>query len=104
MDQPTFRIFGLDTTFEHESENSATPTTATRSSVFSKNRRQKARPASSLPAEKRVSVRLAELLPLLMEASASNRMWLQDFDDDLVEIPEDLYEVALAYRAMRRAA
>ncbi len=104
MDQPTFRIFGLDTTFDQEAETFTTPIIASRTSAFAKSPKEKARSNSPTPTEKRVSVRLAELLPVLMEASSSNRMWLQDFDDDLVEIPQDLYDVALAYRAMRRAA
>lgn len=49
-----------------------------------------------------VTVTLAEVLPLLADAVASNRTWLTDFEDDTVTISADLYDVLQAYRHFRR--
>ena len=49
-----------------------------------------------------VSVRISEILPLLGEAVLSERTWLDDFADDEISVPHDLYEVVLAYRFCRR--
>jgi hypothetical protein len=39
---------------------------------------------------------------LLMDAAEKNRLWLNDFADETVQIDADLYEVLLAYERMRR--
>jgi hypothetical protein len=100
MDRPNFRVFGLDTSYDNETEEcfvtSGSTTEPTKTAVVGK--------AIELGAPRKVSVRLVDLLPILMEASKANRRWLRDFDEDSVEVPQDLYEVALAYQSMRRAA
>ncbi len=58
---------------------------------------------TSLPAHRacsvaQVPVALGDVLPLLMHAARSNRLWLDDFGDETVEISQDLYEVLLAYK------
>jgi hypothetical protein len=53
---------------------------------------------TGLAKPKTVSVPLALMTRLLIEASESNRTWLRDFKDDLVRIDSDLYEVLLAYQ------
>lgn len=53
---------------------------------------------------KTVSIELAQLTQLLMDATQSNRTWLRDFADDCVKIDADLYEVLLAYQSIRNAA
>lgn len=45
-----------------------------------------------------VRVRLGDVLPSLIDAHQSRRVWLQDFCDDTVQIPHDLYETLLAYQ------
>lgn len=52
--------------------------------------------------QKRVSVPLTEILPLLADAVESHRTWVRDFVDDEVTISMDLYEVLLAYQHYRR--
>jgi hypothetical protein len=52
--------------------------------------------------ESRVTVSVGEVLPLLAEAMASRRTWLQDFEGDDITISADLYEVLLAYQYFRR--
>ena len=47
---------------------------------------------------------VGELCRLLRDADASDRTWLQDFADDEVRVPIDLYEVLNAYAHMRAAA
>lgn len=50
----------------------------------------------------KVTVPLSEVFPLLADAVQSERTWLQDFADDEVTIPGDLYDVLLAYEHYRR--
>lgn len=102
MDQPTFRIFGLDTTFDHSNATGSFSPSSPLLATGSTPRRRASHQRGS--GEKRVSVRLADLLPVLMEAASENRQWLKDFDEDRIEVPQDLYEVAIAYQSMRRAA
>ena len=52
--------------------------------------------------ESRVTVSVGEVLPLLADAMASQRTWLQDFESDDITISADLYEVLLAYKYFRR--
>ena len=49
-----------------------------------------------------ISVSLADVLPLLVDAVQSNRTWLRDFANDEITISTDLYEVILAYQHYRR--
>ena len=51
-----------------------------------------------------VTVELNEVLPLLADAVASRRTWLNDFADDQITISADLYEVLLAYQYYRHPA
>ncbi|MCY2991575.1 MAG: hypothetical protein NTY19_27435 [Planctomycetota bacterium] len=55
-------------------------------------------------AKNMVTVPLGEVLPLLADAVQSRRTWLRDFADDGLTISNDLYEVLLAYRQLRRPA
>jgi hypothetical protein len=66
-------------------------------------------PESSTPAitepesvSNTVSVPLAKVLPMLVDAVNSDRTWLRDFEDDDITISADLYEVILAYQHFRR--
>jgi hypothetical protein len=56
------------------------------------------------PAYAEVSVRLADLLPLVALAHRKNYLWLQDFLDDEVRISHDLYEVLQAFQETRPSA
>ncbi len=104
MEQQAFRIFGLDTSFARDGEVPAAE--QPRAAYCNPQPVQLAmgttekRPADEL----KVTVRLADLLPLLIEATQKNRAWIKDFSHDNITISQDLYEVALAYRAMGRAA
>lgn len=55
-----------------------------------------------LPDAQTVTVPLADVFPLLAEASRSRRAWLSDFADDQITISQDLYEVIVAYQHYRR--
>lgn len=59
---------------------------------------------SGLATAKSVSIPLAQITRLLMDANESNRTWLRDFADDCVKIDKDLYEVLLAYQSLRGLA
>lgn len=54
--------------------------------------------------EPRVRVSVAQVLPLLADALASQRLWLQDFHDDSLTISQDLFEVLLAYQRLCNSA
>jgi hypothetical protein len=50
---------------------------------------------------KSVTIPLATLVPLMIEASENNRAWLNDFSDETVRVDQDLYEVLMAYQTMQ---
>ncbi len=47
-----------------------------------------------------IAVSFADMLPLLLDAVRKDRAWVEDFADDVVHVPNDLYEVLVAYRCM----
>lgn len=51
-----------------------------------------------------VTVSLGEILEPLAEALASNRTFINDFSDDEVQIPSDLYEALMASACLRKSA
>ncbi|MBA61543.1 MAG: hypothetical protein CMJ76_04180 [Planctomycetaceae bacterium] len=51
-----------------------------------------------------VKVKLGQILPALTDALLSQRAWVEDFEDDQIEVSKDLYEVIQAYERMRNAA
>lgn len=60
--------------------------------------------AASTVDQNTVTVSVADVLPLLADAVASQRTWLTDFADDDITISADLYEVLLAYQYFRNPA
>ena len=55
-------------------------------------------------AEPQVSVRLGQITNILADAIRSNRRWLSDFEDDEIQISEDLFEVLSTYWHLRPSA
>lgn len=51
-----------------------------------------------------VTIALDELVGILRDAVQSDRVWIDDFGDEEVQISEDFYEILSAYRRMRKAA
>jgi hypothetical protein len=51
-----------------------------------------------------ISVRLADLYPLLAQAYRDNFLWLRDFEDDELMVSSDLYEVIRAFSNCRPSA
>lgn len=51
-----------------------------------------------------VVVKLADILDPLSDAIDSDRTWLRDFREDQVTISQDLYDVLLAYRKLKKTA
>ncbi len=49
-----------------------------------------------------VQLRWADILPALSDAIRCRRTWIRDFEDDVVIISSDLYEVLMAYQHFRR--
>ncbi|MDB5385580.1 MAG: hypothetical protein JWM11_1226 [Planctomycetaceae bacterium] len=51
-----------------------------------------------------ISVPLREIAGILAEAVNGRKAWLEDFADDPIQIPADLYDVVLAYRRLKKSA
>ena len=60
-------------------------------------------PRDSAPAPG-ITVTLREISGVLADAVSARRTWLQDFADDPIQIPNDLYDVLVAYRRLRKSA
>jgi len=58
---------------------------------------------STFPAPE-MTVTLGEISALIADAVNSNRAWLQDFEDDRIQISSDLYDVLTTYRRLRPGA
>lgn len=54
--------------------------------------------------EPQVTMKFGEFFQIIAEASRFRRTWLEDFADDDVRVPEDLYEVLSAYWTLRPGA
>ena len=53
---------------------------------------------------RQVTMKFSEFFQIVAEASRFKRTWLQDFAEDEVRLPEDLYEVLSAYWTLRPGA
>jgi hypothetical protein len=51
-----------------------------------------------------ITVSLREISGILAEAVNGRKAWLEDFADDPIQIPADLYDVVLAYRRLKKSA
>ena len=51
-----------------------------------------------------VSVRLADLYPVLLQAYRDNYVWLRDFEEDEILVSPDFHEVVLAFSGCRPSA
>ena len=51
-----------------------------------------------------ITVTLREISGILAEAVNTQKTWIQDFADDPIQIPSDLYDVLVAYRRLRKGA
>ncbi|MEW4489645.1 hypothetical protein AB1L42_16300 [Thalassoglobus sp. JC818] len=51
-----------------------------------------------------ITMTFGELLEVIKDASRSGRTWIEDFHNDDVQIPEDLYDVLTEYRRLRPGA
>lgn len=52
----------------------------------------------------KVKISFGELSNILLEASRKQRSFLRDFDDDEIQLTEDLYQVLTAYCRLRPGA
>lgn len=55
-------------------------------------------------ADSQVTMKFGEFFQIVAEATRFRRTWLQDFEQDEVRVPEDLYEVLSAYWTLRPGA
>lgn len=60
--------------------------------------------ASTAVVEPEITVSLGEITEILADAVRTRRAWLQDFEDDRIQVSADLYEVLSTYWNMRRGA
>jgi hypothetical protein len=54
------------------------------------------------PNRQGVTVPLSDILAALVHASNQKRAWLHDFAEDPITIPNDLYDVLMAYQQYHR--
>ena len=61
---------------------------------------------TGLSERRRVSLPLAKVASILIDATKQNRAWMEDFKEDLVEMDSDLYEILMAHKNLptRKAA
>ena len=55
-------------------------------------------------ADSTVSMTFGELSRIMRDAGLFERTWLTDFEDEQVQVPEDLYEVLTSYWQLRPGA
>lgn len=51
-----------------------------------------------------VPMKFGELLQVVTDACRFRRTWLNDFEDDEIEVPEDLREIISAYWSLKPGA
>jgi len=51
-----------------------------------------------------VTVKASEALPMLLDAMLSHRVWLEDFEEDEITLPADMFDVLLAHRQLQQPA
>ena len=51
-----------------------------------------------------VTVRLGDISRALLDATRWNRTWLDDFENDEIQVSSDLYEILSAYMRLRPGA
>lgn len=61
-------------------------------------------PLSEVKASGKVDIRLKTLFDTMTDATIQGLAWTEDFQDETVSIPTDLYEVMTAYRQMKKSA
>ena len=59
---------------------------------------------STATMEPPVTVKLGQISMILADAVRSRRAWLDDFDDDELQISADLYDILSAYWNLRPSA
>ncbi len=61
------------------------------------------RPDQPRNTEPTINLTVSQLVPLLVDAYTTDRVWLNDFGDEPVRVTSDLYEILLAYQQLRRS-
>ncbi len=61
------------------------------------------RPDKPSNSEPTINLTVAQIVPLLVDAYQTDRVWLNDFGDEPVRVTSDLYEILLAYQQLRRS-
>jgi hypothetical protein len=51
-----------------------------------------------------VRISFGEFRRIVLDAQGAQRGWLRDFDEDELQVPEDLFEVLTAYRQLMPGA
>ncbi len=50
-----------------------------------------------------VRVRLADLLPVLLQAAVDESAWLHDFEDEMLVMSKDFHQVLSMFQDLRRS-
>jgi len=100
MTKPHLRVLGIEMAVSEEPHDA--PYTETRQGTRYSIHARLDHEATHAP--KMVTVRVKDVIDALVGRSTVRPLWLSDFQDDPISITEDMYEVLVAYRTMRRAA
>jgi hypothetical protein len=100
MTNPNLRILSIETAISeepHETQWTETPSRGNSSVVFSLEPQESRTP-------KMITVQVKDVIDAMVGRMAVRPLWLSDFHDDPISITEDMFEVLVAYRTLRRAA
>lgn len=100
MTKPNLRVLGLETSLSEDPHDVHWTETPSRSEYSI----HACLDYQETSAPKMVTVRVKDVIDALVGRSSARPLWLSDFQDDPISVTEDLFEVLVAYRAMRRAA
>lgn len=100
MTTPHLHVFGIEATFSEEQLESQWTETLN-SQEYSV---CEATDGADDHRPKMITLRLKDVIDALAGSGGRRPLWISDFQDDPISITEDLFEVLVAYRAMKRAA
>lgn len=99
MTNPNLRVLGFEAALSeepHETQWTETPSRACGRVISSLEHHETIAP-------KMITVRVKDVIDALVGRAAARPVWLNDFHDDPISITEDMFDVLVAYRSMRRA-
>ncbi|MCU0708568.1 MAG: hypothetical protein MUF23_09770 [Pirellula sp.] len=100
MTTPHLRVFGIEASYVEEQPESQWTETRNSHEVTIVSDAD----SYAVHRPKMVTVRVKDVIDALAGNAGRRPIWINDFCDDPISITEDMFEVLVAYRAMKRAA